>query len=215
MAHISAIGASMFSDLSFAIPLTDFTGAQLGALDTDAEFKACFGAELQTGANLTSRVGTSAAPVGMTFVRIKNARSFPAMGTPANIVKVPTYGSKTSSSIQGQSDAPQLEIDLNFVASDWAKSSGTATVVNLGDYVGNGIQYIFRFTLLNTAPANYLSTDTTGMATTVGGSAVQNSQYFWYGKMEALLVTPSLTDAATAKLTLSIQSPFYGAYTSN
>jgi hypothetical protein len=130
------------------------------------------------------------------------------MGTPANIVKVPTYGQKTSSSIQGQADAPQLEVDMNFVASDWAKDTGT---ILLGNAVGDGKQYVFRFTLLNAEPTG---NGATKYAATVSGlGTVQNSQYYWIGKMEALLVTPSLTDANTAKLSMSIQSSFFGAYT--
>lgn len=198
MAHITSIGAGVFSDLSVAMPTTDLTGSAIAALDTAAEWQALFATEID------SIGGTKAAN---TFVRIKNARSFPAMGTPANIVKVPTYGSKTSSTIQGQSDAPQLEIDLNFVAADWAKTTSL-----LGDAVGDGVQYAFRFTLLNTEPTSAISA--TKYASTVGGlGTVGNSQYYWAGKIEALMVTPSLTDANTAKITLSIQTSFFGAYT--
>jgi hypothetical protein len=72
--------------------------------------------------------------------------------------------------------------------------------------VGNGKQYLFRFTLLNAQPTSY--------ATTAGGmGTVGNSQWYWQGKMESLLVNPQLTDANTATLTISVQSDFYGAYT--
>jgi hypothetical protein len=218
MSHISSIGAALFSDLSVCTPATDFTPTDLSTLDTAAEFSGLFLAEIvATGI----KAGTFAAKTGMTFVRVGNARSFPAMGTPANIVKVPTYGSKTSQSIQGQADAPQLEIDINFVADQWAKPS-TGTYVSgtdsvLGKAVGDGVQYVFRFALLTTEPtgsgATKYATVTpgSGLASAPGG----NSSYYWYGKMEALLVTPSLTDAVTAKLTMSIQSPFYGAFTFN
>lgn len=196
MAHISSIGAGLFSDLSVAMASSAPTFKDL---DTAAEFQPLFATEIP------SVGGTKAAN---TFVRIGNVRSFPAMGTPANIVKVPTYGQKTSSSIQGQADAPQLEIDMNFVASDWAKDTGT---VLLGNAVGDGNQYVFRFTLLNADPTG---TGSTKYASTSGGvGTVANSQYYWIGKMEALLVTPSLTDANTAKLSMSIQSSFFGAYT--
>lgn len=196
MAHISSIGAGIFSDLSVAMASSV---PVFKDLDTAAEFQPLFATEIN------SVGGTKAAN---TFVRIGNVRSFPAMGTPANIVKVPTYGQKTSSSIQGQADAPQLEIDMNFVASDWAKDTGT---VLLGNAVGDGNQYVFRFTLLNAEPTG---TGATKYAGTVGGlGSVANSQYYWVGKMEALLVTPSLTDATTAKLSMSIQSSFFGAYT--
>lgn len=204
MAHISSIGAGLYSDLSICMPATNFTAANFAAMDTAAEFAGFFLAEV---ASSGTPVGTYASPTGMTFVRVKNVRTFPSMGTPANIVKVPVYGSKTSSSIQGQADAPQLEMDINFVPADWASGDF------LGDSVGNGIQYLFRFALLNAIPtgsgAGQYATVTPGS----GLGTVQNSLYYWYGKVEALLVNPSLTDANTAKLTLSIQSPFYGAYT--
>jgi hypothetical protein len=196
MSHISNIGAGIFSDLSVAMAATD---PVFSTLDTAAEFQALFASEI------ASVSGTKAAN---TFVRIGNVRSFPAMGTPANIVKVPTYGQKTSSSIQGQADAPQLEVDMNFVATDWAKDSSG---ILLGNAVGDGKQYVFRFTLMNAEPTGNGATKYA--ATTPGIGTVQNSQYFWIGKMEALLVTPSLTDANTAKLSMSIQSAFFGAYT--
>jgi hypothetical protein len=46
-----------------------------------------------------------------------------------------------------------------------------------------------------------------------GLGTVQNSQYYWIGKMDALQVTPQLTDANTATVTITIQSAFFGAYT--
>ena len=195
MAHINSIGAALFSDLSIAMPSTPpaFT-----TLDTAAELQALFATAIE------SVGGTKGAN---TFVRVKSVRSFPAMGTPANIVKVPTYGSKTSSTIQGQSDAPQLEVDLNFIASEWTKDAGNL----LGNAVGDGNQYVFRFTLLNAEPTG--TTDTKYASSIAGVGTVQNSQYYWIGKIEALMVTPSLTDATLAKITMSIQSPFYGAFT--
>lgn len=200
MSHISSIGAGVFSDLSVSMATDLVVNTYTDATTFQALFKTKL-AQLYTAPGLAAAGG---------FYRIGNARSFPAMGTPPNIVKVPVYGSKTSQSIQGQSDAPQMELDLNFVSADWAKggvpAAGGATY--LGNAVGDGKQYVFRFTLLNTEPTGYAS-----IAGELG--AVENSQYFWVGKMESLLVTPSLTDANTAKLTLSIQSAFYGAFTSN
>lgn len=201
MAHITSIGAGLYSDLSVAMPTTQLTAAALAALDTASEFQALFATEVNAVG------GTKAAN---TFVRIKDVREFPAMGTPANIVNVPVYGSKTSRQIQGQADAPSLELTLNYVASDWADDATSL----LGTAVGDGNIYVFRFALLNTEPTGS-TTATRYSSTTAGLGVVQNSQYFWYGKIEALLVTPQLTDANTATLTLSMQSDFYGAYTNN
>ena len=198
MAHITSIGAGMYSDLAVATPSTPFTAAALGALDTAAEFAALFASEID------SNGGTKAAN---TFVRIKNVREFPAMGTPPNVVNVPVYGSATSQQIQGQADAPSMEITLNYVAADWAQE-----VTNiLGSMVGDGNQYVFRFSLLNSAPTGAGATKFASTAAGLG--TIQNSQYFWIGKLEALQVTPQLTDANTATITLTIQSDFFGAFT--
>lgn len=194
MAHISSIGAGMFSDLAIAAASAD---PAFSTLDTQAEFDALFATEIN------SMGGTKSTN---TFVRVANVREFPSMGTPPNIVNVPTYGQKSSQQIQGQSDAPNLEITVNYVPADWA--SGTI----LGDLVGDGKLHVFRFALLNTEPTG---TGATKYASTVAGvGTVQNSLYYWIGKVEALLVNPQLTDANTATVTMSIQSKFYGAYTS-
>jgi hypothetical protein len=198
MSHISSIGAGMFSDLAVATPSTDLTAAQLTALDTAAEFQALFATEIAT---VGGTKGTN------TFVRVTNVREFPAMGTPPNVVNVPSYGSSTSQQIQGQADAPSMEISLNYVASDWAKEAGNV----LGSMVGDGKQYVFRFALMNSEPTG--SSTTKYASTTSGIGTVQNSQFYWIGKLEALQVTPQLTDANTATITLTIQSDFFGAYT--
>lgn len=199
MAHISSIGAGMFSDLAVAVPSVDLTAAQFAALDTAAEFQALFATEID------SQGGTKAAN---TFVRIKNIREFPAMGTPPNVVNVPVYGSSTSQQIQGQSDAPSMEITMSYIPADWADE-----ITNiLGSMVGDGKQYVFRFTLMNSQPTG-TTTATKYASTAPGLGTVQNSQYYWIGKMDALQVTPQLTDANTATVTITIQSAFFGAYT--
>jgi hypothetical protein len=197
MAHIASIGAGLFSDLAVAMPTTQPT---FSTLDTAAEFQALFATEIESAG------GTKAAN---TFVRIKNVREFPAMGTPSNIVNVPVYGSKTSRQIQGQADSPSLEITLNFIGTDWAKEAGNL----LGNAVNDGNQYVFRFTLMNTEPTG--SAATKYASTTAGLGTVANSQWYWVGRLDALLITPQLTDANTATLTLTMQSDFYGAYTNN
>jgi hypothetical protein len=180
MAHISSIGAGLYSDLSIS---TDTVPTTLNKTNLDALF--------------------ASADFGVTAFRIQNVREFPAMGTPPNVVNVPVYGQATTQQIQGQSDAPSMEIQMNYVASEWA--DGT----DLGDLVGDGLQHVFRFALLNAEPAGaegYASS-----ATGIGD--VQNSYWYWVGKIEALQVTPQLTDANTATVTITVQSDFYGAYT--
>jgi hypothetical protein len=196
MSHISSIGAGMYSDLSVSALSPALTAAQFAALDTYAEFKAKFAAEI------ASVGGVKATD---TFVRVKNVREFPALGTPPNVVNVPVYGQATSQQIQGQSDAPSMEITINYIPSEWA--AGTL----LGDMVGDGLQHIFRFSLMN---ANVTGSGNTAYASLPAGlGTTQNSQYFWVGKIDALQVNPQLTDANTATITITMQSEFFGAYT--
>ena len=179
MAHITSIGAGIFSALAVnTAAVTDNT-----TVDTLAELVAKF---------------TSSA----NFTEIKNVREFPQIGTPANIVNVPVYGQKVSSQIQGQSDSPNLEITLNYVPSEWSSTSV------LGPLVGDGNVYTFQFSMLNAKPA--------GLNTTAGNSglgSVANSNFYFVGKIEALLVSPQLTDANQATLTLSAQGGFFGPTT--
>lgn len=196
MTHIASIGAGMFSDLSVSMPATPYSSS---FSPTEANLKALFATEI------SSQGGTKAAN---TFVRIKNVREFPAMGTPPNVVNVPTYGQATSQQIQGQSDAPSMEITLNLVAAEWTKDAGNL----LGLAVGDGNQYVFRFTLMNSLSTGTGATQYASTAPGIG--TVQNSQYFWIGKIDAFQVTPQLTDANTATVTITVQSQVYGAYTS-
>lgn len=195
MAHITSIGAGMFSDMAVAMPATQLSSAQLAALNTATAFQALFASEIES---VGGTKGTG------TFVRIKNVREFPSMGTPPNIVNVPVYGSRISQQIQGQADAPSIELTVNYVPAEWA--AGTL----LGNAVGDGKQYVFRFALMNAEPVAYKS-DSKTPANGIG--SVQNSQYYWIGRIEALQVNPQLTDANTATVTISVQSEFFGAFT--
>jgi hypothetical protein len=190
MAHISSIGAGIYSDLSVAsaaLPSTPGTASSWLSKFVIADNVA------------TSSDGPLA---DAKWVRIPNVREFPSMGSPPNIVNVPIYGQPMSQQVQGQADAPSLELTINFVPAEWA--DGTV----LRSLVGNGKSYMFRFALLNARPTAYGS-EAAGLGT------VQNSQYFWIGKVEALLINPQLTDANTATLTLSQQSDFYGAFSND
>lgn len=197
MAHISSIGANVFSDLAIAFPATDLTPAAIAALSSPASFQALFATEIE------SIGGTKAAN---TFVRIKDVREFPAIGTPPNIVNVPVFGSKTSQQVQGQADAPNMEVTVNFVAANWAKTSSL-----LGDAVGDGVQRCFRFVLMNSEPT--LTTNAKYASTAAGIGSVQNSQWYWVGKIDSLLVNPSLSDAGTATISMTLQSAMFGAFT--
>src|SRR6187399_3303694 len=113
MAHISSIGAGMYSDLSLAFNAAGIApppNLSQPPANLETAFHAMFVTEIPAvGGVLTAT----------SFIRIKNVRTFPAIGTPPNIVNVPTYGQSTSLQIQGQADAPSMEITLNYVANDW------------------------------------------------------------------------------------------------
>lgn len=189
MAHISSIGAAMYSDLSFGV------GTTLVPATYDASGFAGLFTTLDTTPTATAVSGG--------FVRMKDVREFPAMGTPPNVVKVPVFGQSTSQSIQGQADAPSLEITVNYVAVDWDDLTG------LGYFVNDGVKRPFRFTLLQEDPgaaSSYASSMT-------GFGNKNHTTFYWLGKIEAVQVKPSLTDATTATVTLTAQSDFYGAFT--
>ena len=194
--HISSIGAGMFSGLAVATPATDLTLAAIAALDTYAEFAALFATEIKS---------VGGAKAAGTFVDIANVREFPPLGTPPNVVNVPGYGASTSKQIQGQADPNSMEITLNYVPADWANGS------ILGNAVGDGKLRVFRFAMLNSKPTG---TGPTAMASAPAGlGTVENSQWFFIGKLEAQQVTPNLTDANTSTVTITLQSAFFGAYT--
>jgi hypothetical protein len=186
MSHLASIGAGMFSDMSIAFgtsgPTTPPTFAK-------ATYDALFATECVDNT-----------PAANEYIRIKNVREFPAIGTPPNIVNVPVFGQSTSQQIQAQADAPSMEITLNYVATDWA--SGTP----LGDLVGSGKSCVIRFALLNSSPASYNSS--------VGGlGSVENTYWYFVGKIDSLLVTPSLSDSNQATIAVTQQSAVHGAFT--
>jgi len=188
MAHISSIGAGIYSDLAYSAASTAINSASVFT-----QFTTAFAAEVQLGSALTAT----------NFRRIQDIREFPQMGTPPNIVNVPVYGSKVSRQVQGQADAPTFEVTINYLPSAWI-----STADYHGNYVGSGATLTWRFALLNSVPASYISSASVSTAM----NSVGNSQYFWLGKMEALQISPQLTDANQATLTVSIQSYFVGPF---
>lgn len=193
MAHITGISPSIYADLSVCVDATS-----VPATYDAAGFAALFATEVANGVALGASAGE--------FRRIKNIREFPAVGTPANIVNVPVYGQDISAQVQGQADAPTIEITLNYIASDWQKSTNY-----LGDLIGSNTQFSFRLTLMNDRPTGTGATQYASSAAGIG--TVANTSWYWVGRIEALVITPQLTDAVTATLTLSTQTDFYGSYT--
>lgn len=129
-----------------------------------------------------------------TTTRMPSVREFPSIGTPANIVNVPVYGQETSSQVQGQADSPTLEVTVNYVPADMEE------IHNL-----KGQLVAFRFMM---AEGEVSVADGAGATL-----ATANTEFYFKGKVEAILVNPALTDANTATVTLSAQSDFYGPAT--
>jgi hypothetical protein len=175
MAHIASLGAGIFTYLDL------FKGTIPAGPDTAAECAALF-------------VGSTPGTADADHVRMPSVREFPSVGTPANIVNVPVYGQKTSSQVQGQADAPSLEVTVNYVAAD---------MTAIHDLVGENV--VFRFMMAASAV-----TEDEGAAATL---TPENTEFYFLGKIEAILVNPALTDATTATVTLSAQSDFFGPAT--
>jgi hypothetical protein len=222
--HISSLTAVMFSDLSitnypvtssdwdsaFSTPST--VEAKLGQLFDNKSKLVLIDDSIAGGVSFADLIDTTntvvpgAAAGNAEFIRITHLKEFPALGTPANITKVPEYGSKTSKQVQGQADLPNMEVTLNYIPSLWADAivhdeDGVARQPKVGD----GKTYVFRFTLLGTEPSGYTTSELAASA--------EHSCFYFLGKIEALEVTSSLTEAMTAKLTISVQSEIKGAYT--
>jgi hypothetical protein len=171
MAHISSLGAGIFTYLDI------YSGSTTPASEDAAGYDDLF-------------VSANSADID----RMPSVREFPSIGTPANIVNVPVYGQNTSSQIQGQSDAPTLEVTVNYIAND---------MTDFHNLVGQ--QVYFRFMMCSAA---------VDLATSLGATlATDNTEFYFKGKIEAILVNPALTDATTATVTLSAQSDFFGPAT--
>jgi hypothetical protein len=184
MAHISSLSSGIYTYLDI------HTVAPLDATDTAAEYAALF---------VGGTPGTADTADGDTagvaeHYRVPSVREFPSIGTPANIVNVPVYGQATSSQVQGQADAPNLEITINYVPADSTE---------LNALIGKPVT--FRFLMTDSA-----CTQDEGAGTTL---AKANTEFYFKGKVEAVLVNPALTDATTATVTLSAQSDFVGPAT--
>jgi len=175
MAHISTLGAGIYTYLDV------YTGTVTGGVSSLTS-AALFAAEFQGGT------------VGTDVLTMPSIREFPSVGTPANIVNVPVYGQATSSQVQGQADAPSLEITVNYVPSD---------MLDIHDLVGEQVLFRVMMTQESLTPAQR-------NAATISAA---NTEFYFVGKIEAILVNPQLTDATTATVTLSAQSDFYGPAT--
>jgi hypothetical protein len=171
MTHITTLGAGIYTYLDM------FSGTIPADTDTSTEFAALF--QTANSADID---------------RMPSVREFPSVGTPANIVNVPVYGQATSSQVQGQADAPSLEVTVNYVPSD---------MVAVHALIGTEMAFRVMMTTASITLADSLNA-------TIAGD---NTEFYFLGKVEAVLVNPQLTDANTATVTLSAQSDFVGPAT--
>jgi hypothetical protein len=119
---------------------------------------------------------------------------------------------------------PDFSVTINYVPSEWSKAPLTASVfagslpttkgTEFANMVGDGISRVWRLTLLTAIPAATVGATQSHYDSNVGGlGTTSNSSFYFEGRIESILITPSLTDATQATLAFSIQSDFYGAYT--
>jgi len=191
MAHISTIGATIYSELSVQgglwtagdadLEVGTYAGIASRPVDV-AAFRAYF--EVPNGSDVASNAPAAAANV----INVGHIREFPAMGTPANVVNVPQYGQATSSQIRGQSDAPTMEFTLNYVPDE----HGKLDIIRKQD-----IGVVFRVRIAN-------ADNVTGKATDI------YDDFYFYGKIASLEVTPSLNDAFQATMAVTIDGDFEG-----
>lgn len=139
---------------------------------------------------------------------IPNIREFPEFGTPANVQNVPVYGRATSTQVNGQADMASMEFTINYVASE----VHTDPTTQYGAYIGDRNIYPFMIALTRDPATSFLCKDGTGIAGTPT-KANENSVFFFCGRLESLVVVPSVTDSYTAKLTISVATPIFGPKT--
>jgi hypothetical protein len=192
MAHVN-LGAGIYSTLAIGITDPAFVP---GSTHSKSQLEAWFANQVQPN--------EAVADVG-DFVLVDNIREFPTLGIQPNIVNVPVFGSATSKQVQGQADAPNFELQINYDGTQWDPA------VFPGKMVGDGIVHVFRVTIQNEKPTG---TGATAYASSAGGIGTKkNSSYYFFGKLEAVSVQPNLADANIGTLTLSMQSDMFGAYT--
>jgi len=186
MAHITSIGASKFTTLDY-VPNT-LNNADSALADLHALFASNSATILATDAATDEVLEAAVKHVG-------NVREFPSLGTPANIVNVPVYGQSTSSQVSGQSDAPSLDFALNYVPADHAE---------LDTLRKSATRLCFRVRI---ADAD-LTTDANGVI--LADNADKFADFYFFGTIASFEVTPGLTDALQASMTLTIAGEFVG-----
>ena len=147
------------------------------------------------------------------YVLLEHVRDLPAVGSPPNIVNVPEYGRAQTLSIGAQSDAPSLELTLNYVPAQWAPTANTwATTGTFEDLRRSGRAVWWQLAMLNAEPTGS-DPLTRFNCTATGLGTVPNVLIYFKGRIESFQIQPARDDAATATISLSLLSNFEGAYT--
>ena len=192
MANITGVQPSLFATLSYVDPDT-VTAANIANLGTNAA------ASTWTNFNTTDLFGSTT--MGDVSV-VNNLREFPSLGTPANIVNVPVYGQTTSIQVQGQADLPSFEFTLNYVPADHAA---------LQSAVGLTDNQLYRLRLTN---GNNVPAQGAQAAYTAVSELAEHSDFYFLGYVASFEVTPSLSDAMQATMSLAVQSAIVGPLSS-
>ena len=137
-------------------------------------------------------------------VELPDIRDMPSFGTPANIVKVPSYGAAITQSIGAQPDAPDLEFTLNYDPQAWANTP-------ISSWISDGVTRGMGVVLLQSQYNGDLDYGTVNSLAVA--SKPRQAIVFFRGRFESLLTNVMRDDAATNTITLSVRSDFYGPFT--
>ena len=184
MAHITNIGAGIFSKVLFEV----------------SEFTATFttaATNYENNFNLAEPVSEAIPTSDNSFTEIPEMREAPSFGVPPSLVNVPNFGSKTSQQVQGQADPTNIEISINYAPIQW-------TQARLGQFVGDDKNHLFAVVLANAQPgggelSDYQLTSALG---------VPNSITYFVGQIAAVQFQPNLTDSNQATVTIALRSDF-------
>ena len=210
MAHISSIGASIYTTLDYApqsAPGASIVRPTAGTGGTEGTAAAPTGSGWRDAFEVATKADAAASVVGRNTganttiktgipVSVGDIREFPSFGTPANVVNVPVYGQSTSSQISGQSDAPTQSFTLNYIpethgALDALRKSATPAIwrIRISAQAGN-------------VPG----------ATSYGDSEDVYDDFYFVGTVASFEITPSLTDSLQATVAVTVSGDFEGPY---
>ena len=201
MAHINSIGAGLYAELGVNATTTAGASGSVTAL-ASALTRASTGFTASQSNPTAGWLdpGNASETARSGFAAVANVRELPAVGTPANVVNVPRYGSTTTLQISGQADAPTLEFTFNYVP-------GEATQRLLQADVGSATVRTFVVRLSNS--------DASLTRRAALGATVQFSDFVFNATVSSFLVTPSLTDANQATMSLAVATDIDGPLTSS